>query len=337
MSTLDEDLYSTLTPEEQEAIKEAEYSPEELEAMKKLASDGAGDADGEGAADTNDGEGNEAGDGAGGGDGEAVEKAQDGKTPAAGEDAGAAGDDSTEAKVQGAKAEAGDAGATEAKKPVAAADAGAYRADLPQDYETRRTALDGGLAEAWKKFDAGELDRDGLQKRLSELQTERAALDAIAIKAEISQEMTQQTAQQRWQTAINTAFNEFVRPDQGGVDYRKDTAKAADLDAFVKVLASDERNADKSMDWFLAEAHKRVMALHGVARPQQADAEKKAPTSRKPDVSAAPKTLATVAGGDGPGDVGSEFAQLDSLDGDALEDAIARMTPQQRTRYLRGV
>jgi len=51
---------------------------------------------------------------------------------------------------------------------------------------------------------------------------------------------------------------------------------------------------------------------------------------------AVPKTLAQVPGSDGPGDVGSEFAAVDSLSGDELEDAIARMTPAQRAKYAAG-
>ena len=47
-------------------------------------------------------------------------------------------------------------------------------------------------------------------------------------------------------------------------DYRKDAAKAEDLDGFVRMLANKQENADKPMDWFLAEAHKR--AASGDAR-----------------------------------------------------------------------
>ncbi|WP_259373112.1 hypothetical protein [Roseateles chitinivorans] len=43
-----------------------------------------------------------------------------------------------------------------------------------------------------------------------------------------------------------------------------------------------------------------------------------------------------MPGGDHPGDTGDEFAELDSLDGDKLEAKLARMTPDQRSRYLAG-
>jgi len=133
-----------------------------------------------------------------------------------------------------------------------------------------------------------------------------------------------------------------------GIDYNKDPARAADLDTFVKALANNDTNSDKPMSWFLIEAHKRVKALHGdVAAPAPTPAPAPAPTAaqaiaaaaaaRKPDASAAPKTLAQVPGGDGPGDIAGEFAGLDNLEGDALEDAIARMSPAMREKYSRGL
>ena len=110
---------------------------------------------------------------------------------------------------------------------------------------------------------------------------------------------------------------------------------------FVKALANDEKTSDKPMDWFLSEAHKRVQALHGVApAPAKVDPPKdplaEAREKRKPNLGATPATLAHVPGGDGPGDVAGEFAHLDALEGDALESAIARMTPAQREKFSRG-
>jgi hypothetical protein len=55
-----------------------------------------------------------------------------------------------------------------------------------------------------------------------------------------------------------------------------------------------------------------------------------------PPADAAPRTLADVPGGDGPGDVGGEFADVLALDGEAYEHAIARMSPAQRDKFLRS-
>ena len=54
-------------------------------------------------------------------------------------------------------------------------------------------------------------------------------------------------------------------------DYRKDTEKWSDLDAFVRSLAARTEYAHQSMDWFLEEAHKRVLALHGMSPTVKAE------------------------------------------------------------------
>jgi hypothetical protein len=104
------------------------------------------------------------------------------------------------------------------------------------------------------------------------------------------------------------------------------------------MFANEPANEDKSMEWFLNQAHKWVMFNRDIkpAKQAPADPKKAAAEKRKPDLSGLPQTLADVPGADGPGDVASEFASLDSLDGEALESAIARMSPTQRERYLRG-
>ncbi|NCV26639.1 MAG: hypothetical protein EBW58_10600, partial [Betaproteobacteria bacterium] len=109
-------------------------------------------------------------------------------------------------------------------------------------------------------------------------------------------------------------------------------------------------HAHQSMAWFLTEAHKRVLALHGIATKTPADqttdsdsaakppvkpADRK-PPDRKPPLDIAPKTLAMIPGGEGPGDVDGEFADVLALEGLAYEQAIARMSSTERERFLRA-
>lgn len=213
-----------------------------------------------------------------------------------------------------------------------------YEAQLPSDYDDQIRALKERDAELRQRFKDGEIDIDERDAGLAELAEQRERLLVLRAKAEISREMSEQTAQQQWQSTINRAIVEFARPENGGIDYRKDAVKAQDWDQFVRVLAANPAHADKSMEWFLTEAHKRVMALHGVSRaePKRSDPVSEAKAARKPPVDAAPKTLAQVPGSDGPGDVGDEFADVLALDGTDFEDAIARMSPAQREKFLRG-
>ena len=104
----------------------------------------------------------------------------------------------------------------------------------------------------------------------------------------------------------------------------------ADLDTFVKALANNPANKDQNEAWFLTEAHKRVNALHGAVTPPVPPPPAVKGQNRTPP--AVPKSIAGIPGGEGPGDVGSEFAAVDALTGQAREDAIARMTPAQREK-----
>lgn len=140
-----------------------------------------------------------------------------------------------------------------------------YDAQLPSDYDDQIRELKDRDAELRQKFKDGEIDIDERDAGLAELSAQREGLLVARAKAEISQEMTQQTAQGQWQAEINKAIARAAKDD--GIDYRKDQVKAADWDQFVRVLAANPANSDKPMDWFLAEAHKRVMALHGVTKP----------------------------------------------------------------------
>lgn len=89
----------------------------------------------------------------------------------------------------------------------------------------------------------------------------------------------------------------------------------------------------------MQEAHKRVMALHDVkpaappAPAAKADPVAAAREARKPDLKAETPSLAHVPGGDGPGDVAGEFADILALDGEDYEAAVARLTPAQRERF----
>lgn len=309
MSTLDDELLATLTPEEREAFEASEYDDQEIDTIKKIAGEASDDDD----ADDEDDENAEPV------EGKAAPKADGAEPP--------------KAPASDPVDEPADEPADEpvAAQPVVPR----YEAQLPQDYDQQIAALKARDAELRQRFKDGDIDIDERDAGLAELAEQRERLLVLRAKAEISQEMTQQTAAQQWQSTINRAIAECARPENGGIDYRKDAVKAQDWDQFVRVLAANPAHADKSMEWFLAEAHKRVMALHGVARaPKDPLADAKA--KRKPPVDAAPTTLAQVPGSDGPGDVSSEFADIEALDGWELEEAIAKMSPAQREKFLRG-
>lgn len=322
-ATLDQDILDTMTPEELAAINDPEHSEAELEAMRRIADDDGEDDDGD--------------------DDDTSAPPVEGKdAPPAAENKPAAPAAAAAPNTDPAPADAPAASAAveEPAMPPSAVTA-TYDAKLPSDYDDQVKTLATQEADLKAKFKSGEIDFDEFELQRGELLTRRDELNQARIKAEISQEMTQQTAQNQWKNTVDRFVLSAAKED-GGIDYRKDLAKQADLDQFVRVLAAREENSDKPMDWFLTEAHKRVKALHGVAdaapapKVDPAAAAKAANDARKPPVAAAPATLAQVPGGDGPGDVAGEFADIDALEGDALESAIAKMTPAQREKWARG-
>lgn len=313
---LDQDALANLTPEERAAFDESEYTPEELAAMQKLA---AGAPDDKPNDDDDDGDPNEILDA----DGKPVTV-----IPAT---------DPAKTDADPAPAATTAPAATEAPadKPVV------YKASLPEDFDAKVKDVNDRVAALRTQFKAGEIDFDSYEEQAGALNQERDALTMARAKAEISQEMTQQNAEAQWNSAIQRLFANAAKPENGGIDYTKDNDRNAELDQFVRVLAANPAHADKPMDWFLNEGHRRVMALNGKSVQAPAAGQPTATAPAKPAVQdrtppTPPKTIAHIPGGDGPGDVGGEFDHLDALDGNDLEAAIAKMTPAQREKWSRG-
>lgn len=304
-----EDL-EALTPEERAAIEDGADEAAEQEELARLA-----------AADDEDDEDD---------DGPGV---PDVAEPPAAAPKKAAPEPEPEVPAEGAAPEPETEPEPEARKPKVP-----YTADLPADIEEKQAAVSERLGKLREQFKDGDLDVDEYEAQREALVAEREAMNKAITKAEIAREMQQQSVEQAWREAGARAFDLAARPEGGGIDYRKDAALFADLNQFVIQLGNMQANEDKSMDWFLAEAHKRVMALHGkTAAPKDPPAPPvlKA-VDRRPPLAAVPATLAQVPGADGPGDIGSEFADVDALDGDDLEQAISKMSPAQRAKYEQG-
>lgn len=314
---LGEDALAMLTDEERAAIEDGKPTPEDVASLQAIAGRAVDDDDGDG-------------------DGDEKAPAADPAAPAPAADAPAA----DAAKAAAAKAAEPSAEATEPPPqptPPAAFQV-QYKAPLPEDYQSRRTELADKTAGIAKQFKDGDIDFDEYQVQRAALDDERETLLLMRAKAEISQETTAQSAEQTWANAVSRFMVDVARAE--GVDYTKDKARADDLDMFVKSLANNPAHEARPMEWFLSEAHKRVNALHGAVTPPTPVDPKAAiaaaKSARAPTPSAAPKTLAQVPGAGGAGDIAGEFADIDALEGDDLEAAIARMTPTQREKFAQG-
>lgn len=318
MSTpLTEDELRHLTPEERAAYADSEdYDAEEENAAAVAAANAASADDG---------------------------AAQDAEAPAAAAQAPAAAPAAAKPPAVAAAPAAGGAdqddgqGAATVDAPAAPASssaaprAPAYVAELPADFAEKQAANKQARAELKTKFNNGDLDMEEYDAEAERLDEERMSLMAQKQRAEISKEMTEQAAQNDWKAAISSFMDDASKNGEIGiVDYQKDENKARDFDAMVKGLAS--ANPDKPLDWYLYEAHKRVVALHEI--PVVAKASKK-DAGRKPPVDTITQNLAHMPGGSGDGDAfEDEFAAIDKLTGMAAERAVAALSPQKQALYL---
>ena len=271
MAELDSVAASLLSPEELEAIQGGEYSDDEIEALKAIASD----------------------------DGVTKTTAMTAENQARTADEG----------------ESSDAGADATGRTRLLSRIDRTKSSLPptgRNYPPTTMRSFAGLKQEFSappRVQTGDIDFEEYQAATDQLADRRDALTSLRTKAEISREMQEQSAEQEWQWTIRRFVAKTAREEK--IDYQSDEAKRNDLDAFVRVLAANPANAKKDGDWFLNEAHRRVKALHGIAEtPAQKSSppsKPDAPVSRRPRLEAVPKTLASVPGSDGPGDIGDEF------------------------------
>lgn len=305
-----------------------------------------GDAEGDSAAaaDASDDAGADAG--AAGKDDDGGDDANDGGAEAgdsaAAADAGAAGDGAAAAAASSGAA-AAPAQGDDAQAEAAAEDDDdmvrpAFTYKLPDDFQDRVKAVDEAEAQLETKHEEGEITAAEYRAELRRLAKERATLDGMQTKADIAAE----AAAQAEKAVLQTAFSAVAKAGaEVGIDYRKDQAKFKQLDTVVKALANDDANMGRSAKWLLMEAHKVVMAMNGVKAaatapapaPKPADVKAKAAADRKVDLSAVPKTLANVPGGDHASDIGGEFDDILALDGQALEDALETMSRSAPQRF----
>ena len=131
-----------------------------------------------------------------------------------------------------------------------------------------------------------------------------------------------------------------------GLDYDKNPMLLQNWDLKVRALASDPANAGKPGEWYLREAHKQVVAeveatvaalgfkREGGKAPTRDPIRAAVAERRVPQTGAKSLAALPAAGNETPADA-AEFAHLDRLNGDDLETAVARMTPDQQERWAR--
>ena len=272
------------------------------------------------------------GDAGAGKSGEGANADAGGEDPDAGADAGAAGGDDAGAPGEGGDDDAAVAASTApdqaAAKPTAipAVPVG-EEPQPPMDFEAE-------YAKNQKAFDDGECDAQEFQARLREISREESAHMA---RTEIYKDRLQ-TAQQRAAAEFQNAAKAWEAKNEAFM------ANPLYAEAMQQAIAAiDKREPGLTAEALLQKAEKAAFEFTRYTPPAAPaatdEATKKAALAAARKQRTPGKTPATLGGAPTAALVdasagNSAYAELDSMDIDALENKLARMKPDDVEKYL---
>lgn len=175
------------------------------------------------------------------------------------------------------------------------------------------TELDELEADIDKQFENGELSNADYREQMKVLQAQRATL----IRQEAKAEAEQKTLAAQWETAQQ----EFFAAEDNKIFSENEDLYTA-LDARIRKMGAD--NPTWSGKKLLEEAAKVVKASFGMKSTK--------PTRHNPSMDTPSLSNVPAAGVEDPRS--GEFAHLDRLQGEALEKALNKLSPDKLQRYL---
>lgn len=326
---LSKDELSDLTPEElegvdgEESADDADDGDDEANEDEKADGDDEESAEGDDDAKAEDDDGDD-GDGDGeAGDADESEEAEEGAQDADAEEAADAEADSDDDDLS-------DLGVDLTPPPIPA-----WKA--PENAEESLKALEAKLEEVATKFDDGDIGAAEFHKQTNAINAERANIVQAVERAQMAFEMRQSHFVNVAKAFI--AKNPQYDPEKRPIMYNM-------IDAEVQRL---QRESDDPFDpRLIAKAHKAIQKEIGATaeepagKPPAAKKPKGKPHPDLPDKSKKPKvpqTLARIPADEVEDTDGGKFARLERLsdkDPIAYEEALAKMSPADRDRYLAG-
>jgi len=290
-----------------------------------------------------------------------------------GEQASAEGEEGEEGDGKGKEGEEGKDGKGEEGDEQAAAAADGEEAETDEDRafvpklhaeeikdaQTQLDALTQQKADLRKQYADGDLTLDELMAKTDEVNGQITDLTVRVRQAEFAANNNKANAQARWEEDQEEFYGDHPEYDE-----TKNPAMWGALNETVKSLAREETSAGRSGRWILNEAHKRVQkvlkgetpaaedggagdgANKGGKPDKGADAGKiedkgkqagtKGKKPVKPDMKGVPQTLSGLPAAAGSEVSGGEFDYLEKLSGVEYEAALAKLSPEQQARYLKG-
>lgn len=225
-----------------------------------------------------------------------------------------------------------DAAAAEAAKVAAAAEAALSsdkdNKDNTAEHEAKAAKVAADLEALKSEFDDGELTSKEYSDKFDALQKDLRDIERETIKREVKAEAQAEQGRKEWQDAQARFFK-----SKGNERFQSDENLLLALDAQVKKLATGTM-ANSTGDEILAEARALVAKSFGLpdAAPPRKDDKRPARPGRPealPNIGGLP-----AAGTERPQD--SKFANLSRLTGEALEEAVSRMSKADQDEWARG-
>jgi hypothetical protein len=203
-----------------------------------------------------------------------------------------------------------------------------YTVEPVQDFDGKMAAFKAQKDALRAQFTDGEIDIDKFDESKDAIVAQEQALREQQLKYTIAVEQNEQNNIARW----NWEQDRFFESEANAI--YKNKLVMASLDTAVKDLANQPENANRPAAWFLKEADRQVREAMGLTAAPAADKKKDPPPSRKPDLTKIPPNLGGLPAAEVAETGTGEFAHLENLDGIKLEQALAKLTPDEQARYL---
>ncbi|HRO35366.1 hypothetical protein [Thauera sp.] len=203
-----------------------------------------------------------------------------------------------------------------------------FTAAVPEDLAARLEGVSQRFGELQQKLEDGEISVADYVVQNQALVDERMALKLAEEQAKWADAQNKNVEAQRWKWDVDRFY------ESEAAKIYKDPILGGALDMALRQLVSEPANEKRSGAWLLAEADRLVrerMSLGSTQRPNRARKD-----DRHPDLSSVPKTLANLPAAELAETGADEFAYLDKLTGMALEDAVSRMSEEQKERWERA-
>ncbi|UZV40821.1 hypothetical protein 12Stean4476_00059 [Erwinia phage Stean] len=206
-----------------------------------------------------------------------------------------------------------------------------FRADVPEDIEAQRTALDVRWDDLATKFDDGDITFAEYNKGIRELNTERGKLDRLELKAELAAEANQSRNQEDWTNLCEDFVGENPIIGKNETMWNAFDVKLRQVTAATQQAGGTIGRRD------LEKAFKLLQEDLGISAP--------APTGEQPQKKGrktpieVPPTLGRVPAAQQTDTEDGKYAHLDRLaetDPEKYEAALMKMSDAERDAYMQA-